>query len=330
MRWYYEDARNLDVAELRNSKPKFLANFRDDGCYLVDASETPMPKGSSVSAKKRLLRDALPALTERLRNLVTDDTKIVLISSRVFSVCSQPLRAAGLNVVNTESIDFPATGHQRAFARKLGQLLDEHLSDVVAALEESVRFYGHGKHKQKERERYVAERFLKGVGLHFDCSEIEQPEVDPPDVKFRTARFEIKEVQDPGRRRHDEYRERLQKARNAERAADLVESFSPTDVSITSILDRLQGEAERLLDKNTYRCPQVRRNLDLLFYVNLQKAWGIEDAPWPDLTAFRSQGWRSVSFLKGAHTCCVVFANEDAPDFLRQRQGRILIPESFD
>src|SRR5690348_13841895 len=49
----------------------------------------------------------------------------------------------------------------------------------------------------------------------------------PPDVKFRDAAFEIKEVLDEGRKRHDEYRDHLRRAWAARSPEELLEPYHP-------------------------------------------------------------------------------------------------------
>jgi hypothetical protein len=324
MRWLYEEARDAELIELRERKPEFLRRFAADGYYLVDASETPMPKNAAASTKRRMLSGSLTILKKTLRKLSSEETRIVLISSAVFRVCYAPLRASGLNVINTELMDFPSTGHQREFGRKLGQLLDENLRGAILALEESVRFWAPGKENQKVRERYVAEHFLRGIGATFATSELILPEDDPPDVSFRDASFEVKDVQDRSRKRHNEYKLKLAKARQAERFGDLMEPFSPEDMPIAAVCVRLMEETQKLAGSK-YPA-DVRSRLDLLFYLNfgMEKTWGIEDGSRPDLRRMQLEGWRSVSFLHGASTCCVLVASPAAPDFLRARQGLLI------
>lgn len=123
MRFLYADASDAAAKELRSRKQELLHRFRTDGYYLVDAREKPMLKGTSTAMKRRLIRDSLDRLITRLRKLGVDEIPIVLISSPVYAVCSRPLKDAGLNVINTEMIDFPCCGRQTLFRQKLGSLL---------------------------------------------------------------------------------------------------------------------------------------------------------------------------------------------------------------
>ena len=330
IRWLYDDARDLETPELRERKREFLNRFAADGYFLLDASDAPMPPGATPAEKRGLLSRSLPALIKKIGKFNPGNLKIVLISNSVYDVCCAPLRTAGFNVVNDEMIDFPSSGHQAEFRRKLGQLLDENLRNTVRELEESVRWWSPGKENQKVRERYVAEHFLQSLGIEFKTTELTQPEGDPPDVLFRADAFEIKEVQNPGRKRHDEYRRRLARARAAERFGDLIEPFSSEDVPIANVIERLMAESKTLA---VGKYPlKLRRSLNLLFYMNfgIDHWGGILDGPRPDLQTLRDDAWRSVSFLQGASTCCVLTAGENAPKYLRLHERELIHRVSVD
>jgi hypothetical protein len=98
---------------------------------------------------------------------------------------------------------------------------DEYLEAQRKARAESVQFFRSSN--KPERERWVVREFLTNLGLAFDDAEVQSPNHDPPDVKFRDANFEIKEILSEGRRRHQEYKEGLQQALEATSPADLVE-----------------------------------------------------------------------------------------------------------
>ena len=325
MRWLYDDARACETRELRESKREFLLRFQADGYYLLDARETPMPPRASPPVKRRLLTESMPALMKKLRRVCSPETRIVLISSAVYRVCCVPLRSARFNVINTETIDFPSTGRQLYFARKLGRLLDERLREAISDLEASVRFWSPGKENQKIRERYVTEHFLRAIGIEFEPSDLLQPEDDPPDVAFRGAAFELKEVQDRGRSRHTEYKRQLDKALHAERLGDLLETFQSESIPIGAVCQRLMQETQALTARK-YASVALRRRLDLLFYVNfsVDRAWSIEDGVWPDIGPLKSEEWRSVSFFHDSGACGVLVARDDAPAFLRAKVGRII------
>ncbi len=325
MRTLYEDASELDAPVLRRRKREFLQRFKADGYYLIDASASPMPPGANSSTKRKLLVESLPALLETACGLITPETEVVLISSPVYDVCCNPFRSAGINVVNSEAIDFPASGRQAHFRRKLSRALDSFLRSTIRGLEKTEESFGAGAEKQKTLDLYVVEHFLRGIGLTFDPAEINQNDPDPPDARFRSAAIEVKEIYEHGRKRHDEYKQQLAKARSPNSSDELCEHFAPENISIEDVYRRVMVETQALAE-GKHRTEAVRRGLDLLFYVNLgmKTAWGIDDGARPSIEPLIKQAWRSVSFVHGIATSCVMVASEAAPEFLRAVEGQLM------
>ena len=87
---------------------------------------------------------------------------------------------------------------------------------------------------------------------------------DPPDVIYQEAAFEIKEIMDEGRRRHDEVKQARQKALQKAKAKDFtlrpVIDLLPADAG-RLVLEQLDAVAER------YQAG-VKASTDMLFYVN--------------------------------------------------------------
>jgi hypothetical protein len=136
---------------------------------------------------------------------------------------------------------------------------EEFLKDRRCALEKSIEYFS-AKNKQ-ERERWVCTEFIKNLGIAFDETEVLSPNDDPPDVTFRDARFEIKEVLDPGRRRHAEYKASLRKAVETSDPLDLVGQFTLQDnITPLQLGNRILKELESF---NGHYAPSVRANLDL-------------------------------------------------------------------
>lgn len=86
---------------------------------------------------------------------------------------------------------------------------EDFIDDRRRALKESIAYFS-AKNKA-ERERWVCLELVQNLGIAYDETEIVSPENDPPDVIFRDARFEVKEILDQGRKRHAEYKAALQK-----------------------------------------------------------------------------------------------------------------------
>lgn len=328
MRVLFADASNLRIEQLREQKPDYLERFRGRGYYLIDAIDQPMPTRATNAIKRAQLRASLDELVGKVRSLVTPGTRVVLISKSVHEVCGARLKAEGFNVINTEPIDFPSSGRQAHFARKLRrdlQVSDEFLQSTIRSLKESLEFFGAGEERKRERERWIVEHFLRGLGLKFEPCEIEQPDRDPPDVRFRGAAFEVKEILEPGRRRGDEYRERLERAKTAISHDALTESFAPRSLPIGDVYHLLMDQTRELAARK-YVAVADRRGLDLLFYVNLgmRAAWDVAEGSRPETTQLVAEGWRSVAFLHGSRTVCVIYASSAAPEFLRTAQGQLI------
>jgi hypothetical protein len=193
----------------------------------------------------------------------------------------------------------------------------EFLAQRIKDLEDSVAYFS--PHNKQEGERWVAAAFVENLRVEHTEDEFVSPDDDPPDVIFRDARFEIKEILDPGRRRHDEYKAELKRARTLTDPKDLLQMFRPKDETLCEIYRRC---AESTLALERKYPLAVRSDTDLLFYVNLINVFKIIEIPYPDTSGLESSGWRSVSFVKGQRSCCF-FARSDAPDFIKQTLGHV-------
>ena len=113
------------VGSVRQQKHKFLERFKDNEFYLIDASDTPM-KDTHPAQKRKQIKRSLHILVEKVRGLISKDTKIILISSTVYKVCCDRLKAEGFNIINECVIPFSAYGWQEKFRGKLSALLIKH------------------------------------------------------------------------------------------------------------------------------------------------------------------------------------------------------------
>ncbi len=86
-----------------------------------------------------------------------------------------------------------------------------------------------------EREKYVVRNLLGACEV--SCSESPLLEADEPaDVQFENCRFQVKEILNEGRRRFDELRESLERAKNASSQDDLREPYTPRDLDVAEIV----------------------------------------------------------------------------------------------
>jgi len=98
-------------------KPANLAALRDAGVYLIDLHEDNISKPSNADLKPRV-----PGLIDRCRSLRPQ--RIVLIKASVYDVAFEPMRAAGLPVVDAR-LPFPASSQQLKFLEGFRRILSE-------------------------------------------------------------------------------------------------------------------------------------------------------------------------------------------------------------
>lgn len=175
-------------------------------------------------------------------------------------------------------------------------------------------------------EKVAVRTFLRICGVKFEDTDLKKGE-ESPDIVFGKARFEVTEVQDEGRRRGDEDKEKITKSEQANFLLDLKEKWENSiPIEFSELLKKVQEGMGNKFDK--YRSPKTCKELDLLVYVNLKNrhlAPKIRmDGLGEILSKVREQGWRSVSFLMGL--CAgVIFTDGHAPDFFKKLQVVIKI-----
>jgi hypothetical protein len=122
IRALYPETADLSEAELEEQKEVWLRRLQADGSYMIEALETSLPHHVTKQERQERIQKHLPRLLERVSELASKDTRIVLIKSNVFIVAAEPLRQAGFTVLNTELVDYPGRFNQRAYREKLAKL----------------------------------------------------------------------------------------------------------------------------------------------------------------------------------------------------------------
>lgn len=170
--------------------------------------------------------------------------------------------------------------------------------------------------KRTERERSVCRVFLRTLGVSFNDNEIIASTVEPVDVKFRDARFQLRDLL-LGRKPGDDWKEIEKQYKEAQHLADLFKPYSPP---VPVNLESLMSEVTAALSGKATRYGIGCNELDALVYLNLKDTFLKADSPVPNADALQRQGWRSVSLL--CPPCgAVLFAKGDAPSFLQNAAG---------
>ena len=175
-----------------------------------------------------------------------------------------------------------------------------------------------------ERERWVCQRLLQGLNIPYHSEDFLQASQEPPDVLFGDARFEVFFVLDEGRRLNDEWRAELQRRRSAYSLSQLVRREArPKRIPASKLLQRLGPTLHKKATNYKERDIDLGQ-LDIIAFSSLKREVLDLNSHFPPPTEYLRQGWRSLS-LVGPTFARVLFAQPDAPDFLRNNLGRSII-----
>lgn len=175
-----------------------------------------------------------------------------------------------------------------------------------------------------ERECWVCQRLLQTLKVPYRQDEFAAPPQQPPDVLFREASFEVFVVLDEGRRLNEEWREELQRRRLAQSLRQLIRrEQKPRRINCAELQRRLAPTLRKKAHNYSERGIDPGE-LDLLAFVSLKREVPDFNTPFPPPTEYLRQGWRSLS-LVGPNFARVLFANRDAPEFLRSNLGRLVL-----
>jgi len=111
----------------KGQKHKYLQRFKERGFYLIDAIDIPI-NDRNQRERNKIIRENLKNKIKGIGELISKDTPIILIKKNVFEILYPELKKRGFNVVHSEYIPFPSSGHQREFKEKF-KLCLERVSD---------------------------------------------------------------------------------------------------------------------------------------------------------------------------------------------------------
>lgn len=183
---------------------------------------------------------------------------------------------------------------------------DQYIQKLREHAKESIDFFSN--QNKPERERCVVRAFFRCLGVPFKEEDLLINQTEPIDVAALGGRFQVTEVVAPDRRRHQEYKERLENLKKVSSVEGLLEPRqNPKPVPWTGVVGRV---LERLSDKTAHP------DIDALVCINLGQTILDVDSAKPDFSDIAKLGWRSVSVVYLPYSV-VMSAMADAPDFIK-------------
>ena len=107
----------------KNDKKRCLGRLRDKGFFLIDAVEYPIDNLPEGKERNDHVKKNIHILLEKIKDLVNNDTKIILIKRNIFEILIKKLKAPEFNVINKKLLPFPSRGWQNKFSEELSELL---------------------------------------------------------------------------------------------------------------------------------------------------------------------------------------------------------------
>lgn len=189
---------------------------------------------------------------------------------------------------------------------------NEIIEQTIKQIRESISFFSNPN--KSKREIWVLREFLKNLNIDFQDNELRAVDSDPPDLIFRDASFEIKEIDEKNRKRHDEYNQELKEASSARNLKDLSSKpYKFKNIKMQEIVDRVNNKLKEI-DYSLDFC----KNTNILFYINYSiTAERFYQIPEEDIWL----QWCSISIVTNNNFSYVFCANEKAPEFLRFHKG---------
>jgi len=186
--------------------------------------------------------------------------------------------------------------------------------DFLKSCESSLAFFSN---KSKfEREKWVVKRLLSAFEYPFAEEDLISGQ-EPSDVRLNEMNFQVKEILGT-RRRSDEIKQKLQKVKLAKSRTDLLESYTPIDISFQEIVKQCQNYASELISKNKYGTHEVK-SMDLLIYHNLIDHHVVQ----PINFETHPNEFRSLSVVSNRY-CSIINASDEAPSFFNKKVGSII------
>jgi hypothetical protein len=113
----------------RHTKGEWLERFKDEGCFLIDATDMPINRMNNRERNSRIIVER-QTKTAEIRQLSTRETSVILIKKNVFRLLAKTLNSAGVQVLNKKFLPFPSHGHERRFVKECRALISVEETNV--------------------------------------------------------------------------------------------------------------------------------------------------------------------------------------------------------
>lgn len=193
--------------------------------------------------------------------------------------------------------------------------MDDYVREIKKGLESTISYFDNSS--KPDRELWVLRQFLEYYPNDFSEDDLRTSHEEPHDVFCGNHGFQIKEVMDKSRRRHQEYKEKLAEIGDDTKPEDLLEDYNHKHISLDEALPRLATELERHRNK---KYGGDASEIDVLVYLNLSDTTYTDDELTKYFEEFRN--WRSVSVV--TNNCAGVLSCSDKSDeLLIPRVGKL-------
>ncbi len=122
---YPNETKFAETKTIRKRKKEFLEKFRDDGFYLIDSLNKPFEEKFNTRQKVMLIKNGQGQLLKNIRELISEETKVILIAAPVFKANFDFLKKHSIPIINEEFIDFPGSGGQKKYKKKMKTVLEQ-------------------------------------------------------------------------------------------------------------------------------------------------------------------------------------------------------------
>jgi len=187
---------------------------------------------------------------------------------------------------------------------------DQYLERRYRETKESIDFFS--DQNKAERERCIVRAFFRCLGVSFTEKDLQVNQLEPIDVAALGGRFQVTEVLAPSRRRHQQYKERLESLNKVSSVNGLFEPWqNPKPVPWG---DLVEWVLRRLSNKTAHG------DIDALGYINRDQTFLDINSPKPNFSSIAKLGWRSVSVVYLPYSV-VMSAADSAPAFIKNAIG---------